>query len=68
MAQGTIKTYDPRTHSGVVVDDARREHAFTLESFHGTGTREFRLGQRVKYRLDDEGGHAVVRDLRLVTL
>lgn len=68
MGQGTIKTYDAQTRSGVIMDDARNELLFDLESFRGSGLREFRLGQRVKYRVLGEPPRQKVRDLRIVTL
>ncbi|MHB8513522.1 MAG: hypothetical protein ACYDCC_15305 [Actinomycetota bacterium] len=66
--QGTIKTYDPQTRSGIILDDARNELLFDLESFKGTGMREFRLGQRVRYTLVGEPPRQKVRDLMLLTL
>lgn len=68
MPQGTIKTYDPKTRAGVIVDDQRNELFFDLESFKGTGMREFRLGQRVRFRLIGEAPRVKVRDLKIVTL
>ena len=52
MAQGTIKTYDESTKSGVILDDAKNEIVFDAESFKGTGMRGFRLGQRVKWNVE----------------
>lgn len=68
MKQGTIKTYDPKTRSGVILDDAKTEFNFGPESFSGSGMREFRLGQRVKFNLEERGSTTRVRDLILVTL
>lgn len=68
MAQGTIKSYDPQTRAGVIVDDAKAEFFFDLESFKGTGMREFRLGQRVRYRVLGEPPRQKVRDLMMLTL
>lgn len=68
MRQGTIKTYDPQTHSGVIIDDARAELFFDLDSFKGTGMREFRLGQRVKFSVHGEPPRQKVSDLMLLTL
>lgn len=68
MGQGTIKSYDTQTRSGVILDDARNELLFDLESFRGSGLREFRLGQRVKYRVLGDPPRQKVRDLRIVTL
>ncbi|MGH2830141.1 MAG: hypothetical protein ACRDJM_06630 [Actinomycetota bacterium] len=68
MPQGTIKSYDPQTRAGVILDDAKQEYLFDLESFRGTGMREFRLGQRVKFRVVGDPPRLKVRDLKLVTL
>lgn len=68
MSQGTIKTYDETTKRGVLLDDAKNEYAFDIDSFKDSGTRLFRLGQRVKFQLVGEQGSERVRDLRLITL
>lgn len=67
MPQGTIKTYNPSTRSGLILDDAKTEIAFDFESFHASGLREFRLGQRVKFRLEGEVPRRKVRDLTIVS-
>ena len=68
MKQGTIKTYDPATRSGSILDDAKTEFAYGPESFSESGVREFRLGQRVKFNVEGDGERAKIRDLTLVTL
>jgi cold shock CspA family protein len=68
MPQGTIKIYDETSHSGVIMDDQKRELAFDAESFRHSGVRLFRIGQRVKYQLVGHDERAQVRDLTLVTL
>lgn len=68
MPQGTIKTYDERSHSGLLLDDARNELAFDHDSFRTSGVRLFRIGQRVKFQVVGEGERAKVRDLTIVTL
>lgn len=67
MKQGTIKTYDPESRSGVILDDAKVEYAYGPESFSSSGLREFRLGQRVKFKVEGQGEKQAVRDLTLVT-
>ncbi|MFN2615177.1 MAG: hypothetical protein ABR552_10235 [Actinomycetota bacterium] len=64
MPQGTVKTYDEQTKSGLILDDAKNEIAFDADSFKGTGVRGFRLGQRVKWNVE---GNRISR-LTLVTL
>lgn len=68
MRQGTIKTYDPGTRTGLILDDAKTEFAYGPESFQASGLREFRLGQRVKFTVEGEGEKMKVRDLTIVTL
>jgi len=67
VAQGTIKTYDEGSRSGIILDDAKRELAFDADSFRHSGVRLFRLGQRVKFQIVGQGDHTQVRDLTLVT-
>jgi cold shock CspA family protein len=45
--QGTIATYDPRTHAGTLLLDDGSEVAFPAEAFERSGLRLLRLGQRV---------------------
>jgi cold shock CspA family protein len=45
--QGTIATYDSRTHAGTLLLDDGREVAFPAEAFERSGLRLLRLGQRV---------------------
>lgn len=67
MGQGTIKTWSKETRSGVILDDARTEIPFDEQSYRTTGIREFRLGQRVKFDLVEEGPTPVVRNLTIVS-
>ena len=68
MPQGTIKTYDESSRSGIIMDDQKRELSFDAESFRHSGVRLFRIGQRVKYQLVGHDERAQVRELTLVTL
>jgi cold shock CspA family protein len=67
VAQGTIKTYDTASKSGIILDDAKEEHPFDADSFRHSGIRMFRIGQRVKYQVVGHGEKAHVRDLTIVT-
>ena len=67
MAQGTIKSYDPDSKSGIILDDAKQEQSFDADSFVHSGIRMFRIGQRVKYQVVGHGEKTSVRDLTLVT-
>lgn len=68
MPQGTIKSYDERARSGIILDDAAREISFDHESFRTSGIRLFRIGQRVKFALTGEGDRTKCHDLTIVTL
>lgn len=67
MPQGTIRTYNAQSRSGLITDDSKNELAFDWESFEGSGVREFRLGQRVKYSLLGDAPRQKVRDLTIVS-
>ena len=46
--QGVIKSYDPKSHMGVVVDDVNRaEHELANTALDGSIFRMLRQGQRV---------------------
>jgi cold shock CspA family protein len=68
MPQGTIKTYDETSRSGIILDDGKNELAFDVDSFRQSGIRLFRIGQRVKYQIVGQGERAHVRELTIVTL
>ena len=67
MPQGTIKAYNEQSRSGLILDDAKRELTFDTEAFRNTGIREFRIGQRVRFRLEGEQQRPKVRDLTIVS-
>ena len=67
MPQGTIRTYNAQTHSGIIMDDTKVEIPFDHDAFRNTGVREFRIGQRVKFSLQGEPPRAKVRDLTIVS-
>lgn len=68
MAQGTIKDFEENTRSGTLLMDDGTEVAIEPESLAGSGLLTLRLGQRVRFKLDDsdESG-GIARQLRLVT-
>ncbi len=54
--QGVIKSYDPATGDGVVVDEAGfAEIDLADDALEGSLFRMLRPGQRVQYDLDDAG-------------
>ena len=67
MPQGTVKSFDPRTKELVIVDDDLRELKIPPAIFATAGVREFRLGQRVRFEVDDSADRAVT-NVGLITL
>lgn len=67
MAQGTIKDYDDGTKSGSLLQEDRVEVAIDVDSIGDPAIRTLRLGQRVKYEIEQAEGGPVARGLRLVT-
>ena len=54
--QGVIKSYDPQSQTGVVVDDIDRdEHELAADALDGSIFRMLRQGQRVIFDLDPGG-------------
>lgn len=67
MAQGTIKDYDEQAKSGSLLMDDRLEVAIDAASTVGSNILTLRLGQRVRFDLDENAGSPIARRLRLVT-
>ncbi|MFL2985862.1 MAG: hypothetical protein ACJZ57_01310 [Candidatus Poriferisodalaceae bacterium] len=54
--QGVVKSYDPQTKTGVVVDDVdRTEHDLALDALEDSIFRMVRQGQRVVFDLNEQG-------------
>ncbi len=53
--QGTIATYDERTHSGTILLDDGVRVAFDEVAFRASGLRLLRFGQRVRLEHDEAG-------------
>ena len=68
MPQGTVKSYDPATSTGTVVDDTLRERRFDRDAFTASGLQELRIGQRVRYQLEGDADDARVTHLNIVSL
>ncbi len=69
MPQGTVKSFDHETEEVVVLDDDLRQHQVEPEEFAASGLLELRVGQRVRFELDESGdGPARVTNLNLVSL
>ena len=67
MTQGTIKAYDASSRVGALLTDDRQEIEIDERSTEGSGIRTLRLGQRVRFEVEDDEGRRVARQLRLVT-
>ena len=65
--QGTIKLYDEASKTGSLVTDDRIEVAIDSRSLGDEFIRTLRLGQRVRFEVEDAEGQQVARELRLVT-
>ena len=67
MEQGTIKDFDEARRVGTLLLDDRTEIAIDPGSIEGSGILTLRIGQRVKFEVDDVEGTRVARSLRVVT-
>ena len=67
MDQGTIKDYDQKDRTGVLLTDDRTEVAIDADSLDASGIRTLRIGQRVKFETEERDGTPVARSLRIVT-
>lgn len=54
MPQGTVKSYDPQQRTAVLLDDGLREIATGPLGLARSGLRELRIGQRVRFTLEDD--------------
>ena len=67
MDQGTIKDFDEGAGTGSLLTDDRAEIAIDGTSLEGSGILTLRIGQRVKFEIEERDGGGVARSLRLVT-
>ena len=67
MAQGTIRDFDDTTRSGSLLTDDRTEITIDDGSIGDEAIRTLRIGQRVRFTVEETDGAQVARDLRLVT-
>lgn len=69
MPQGTVKTYDKAARTAVLLDDELRQLDVDSEAIAASGLLELRLGQRVRFELeDDPSGEPRVTNIDVVTL
>ncbi|HWL90930.1 MAG TPA: hypothetical protein VNP90_06155 [Actinomycetota bacterium] len=67
MDQGTIKNFDEGERTGTLLTDDRTEVAIDAGSLEGSDVRTLRIGQRVRFEMEQRDGAPVARSLRLVT-
>jgi cold shock CspA family protein len=65
--QGTIKQFDESERTGTLLTDDRTEVAIDAGSLEGSGVLTLRIGQRVRFDMEQRDGEPVARSLRLVT-
>lgn len=68
MPQGTVKHFDADTHTGTVLLDTQEELPIDAEAFAASGLLELRIGQRVRFQIEDDDDGPRVRQLNLVSL
>ena len=68
MPQGTVKSYDPGTRTAVLLDDQLNELSVDQRAMAASGLLELRLGQRVRFEVEDEGDERRVTNLNIVSL
>lgn len=68
MAQGTVKSFDPETGATVVLTDDLRELHVDPKTFARSGLRELRLGQRVRFEIEETEDGEQVTNLNVVSL
>jgi cold shock CspA family protein len=65
MAQGTVKSYDPITGQGIILDDSGDEVFLADDALEGSIFLMLRQGQRVNYDPVERGGFTLASRLRL---
>lgn len=68
MPQGTVKYFDYETNTGTVLLDNADELAVDAETFAASGLLELRLGQRVRFDVEEGDSGPRMRDLTIISL
>lgn len=68
MPQGTIRSFDPASRSGTLLDDGLVELTFDGRAMQASGLRELRIGQRVRFTRTPGGDMHAVTTLNIVSL
>jgi cold shock CspA family protein len=67
LPQGTVRSFDPATSTGTLLDDGLKQRPIDREAFAASGLMTLRIGQRVRFQL--EGGEdGRVTQLDIVSL
>lgn len=69
MPQGTVKRYDHDSRTAVLLDDQLVQLDVGREAIAASGVLELRLGQRVKFELEEDAdGAPRVTNLTIVSM
>jgi len=68
MPQGTIRSFDPESRSGSLLDDGLVELTFDGRAMQASGLRELRIGQRVRFTVAAGDDTHEVTTLNIVSL
>jgi cold shock CspA family protein len=68
MPQGTIRSFDPATRTGSLLDDELVELSFGGRAVQASGLRELRIGQRVRFTVTGAGDEREIATLNIVSL
>ena len=69
MPQGTVKRYDHASRTAVLLDDQLVQLEVDREAIAASGVLELRLGQRVRYELEEDAdGAPRVTNLAIVSM
>jgi 2-phospho-L-lactate guanylyltransferase len=68
MPQGTIRSFDPATRAGALLDDDLVELPFSARAMQASGLRELRIGQRVRFTVTGEADAREIATLNIVSL
>ena len=68
MPQGTIRSFDPTTRTGSLLDDELVELHFSGRAMQASGLRELRIGQRVRFTRTGEGDASEIATINIVSL
>lgn len=70
MPQGTIRSFSSESLEGSLLGDDLRERAFDAEAFRASGLQSLRIGQRVRFELqnDPDLDGARVNHLNVISL